>query len=330
MGVIRLVLALSVVYGHAAGYGIVEPHTQTGILYPIDATLAVEMFFVISGFYMGLMLEERYRRTPGWVWRFYATRYLRLMPGYLVVLAVFTFSTNPTVLNQLPGALWPLFEFSSLTLIGIDLTAFYEIGGYGAHTVMPISQAWSLGIEIWFYLLVPALVRLANWHLVLLGAAICAARYWISDAPVFPWQQRLFPLELYFFVLGLLAHRLSRSAPSHPAVAWVLLGVAVCAATFGGFVDLGFWKPLNALMLGAAFACVVPLIFAVSKGWRMDRWIGELSYPLYLVHVQVGHSFPWSKTSLLAFVAASLVAAVALMIAVDVPVDRLRHRFLKP
>jgi hypothetical protein len=47
--------------------------------------------------------------------------------------------------------------FSSLTLFGIDLTAFYTMTGTSTHTVMPVNQAW-LGLEIEFYLLAP------SWH----------------------------------------------------------------------------------------------------------------------------------------------------------------------
>ena len=38
------------------------------------------------------------------------------------------------------------------------------------------------------------------------------------------------------------------------------------------------------LMVGLS----VPFIFALTKNWKVDRWIGELSYPVYIVHVVVG------------------------------------------
>jgi peptidoglycan/LPS O-acetylase OafA/YrhL len=54
MGMIRLLLAFAVVFGHAAAFGIIPPYTAQAGYFPIDATLAVELFFVLSGFCMGL------------------------------------------------------------------------------------------------------------------------------------------------------------------------------------------------------------------------------------------------------------------------------------
>jgi peptidoglycan/LPS O-acetylase OafA/YrhL len=68
------------------------------------------------------------------VWRFYLSRYARLLPPYLVALAV----TAIVWSNQLAGPGVPcdrwqhcLFKFSGVSLIGIDLTAFYNVdAGY--------------------------------------------------------------------------------------------------------------------------------------------------------------------------------------------------------
>ena len=103
MGTIRLLLALAVVFGHASAFGIIPPYTPQFGYFPIDATLAVHLFFVVSGFYMGLVLDEKYRNLDGWVWRFYLNRYFRLMPTYLVVVAVITFTVNEALHYPPPG-----------------------------------------------------------------------------------------------------------------------------------------------------------------------------------------------------------------------------------
>lgn len=97
MGVIRFLLALAVVYGHAAGASIIAPYTPTFGYFPIDPVTAVQMFFVISGFYMSLVLTEKYRALDGWLWKFYLNRYSRLMPSYLIVMAVSTLLVNPQI-----------------------------------------------------------------------------------------------------------------------------------------------------------------------------------------------------------------------------------------
>ena len=73
MGTLRFLLALTVAYGHLA----------TPMGFPGSDT-AVQCFFVISGFYMSLVLNGKY--GPGTYWLFVSNRILRLWPSYLIVL----------------------------------------------------------------------------------------------------------------------------------------------------------------------------------------------------------------------------------------------------
>ena len=76
IGLIRTLLALSVVLTHSCpicGYNVA------------DGMIAVECFFIISGFYMALILNEKYV-GPGSTWMFYSNRFLKLYPVYWLVL----------------------------------------------------------------------------------------------------------------------------------------------------------------------------------------------------------------------------------------------------
>ncbi len=55
MGVLRLFLALSVLLGHTRGHGFL------GLSF-LDRELALQTFFIISGFYMALVLNEKYKK----------------------------------------------------------------------------------------------------------------------------------------------------------------------------------------------------------------------------------------------------------------------------
>src|SRR5450755_3866284 len=80
MGLFRLALAWSVLLGHSGGHGFF------GLAF-LDRQLAVQCFFIISGFYMALVLNEKYT-GPGRYWTFVQQRFLRLYPTYLIILAV--------------------------------------------------------------------------------------------------------------------------------------------------------------------------------------------------------------------------------------------------
>src|SRR4051812_18616989 len=77
MGLFRLLLALSVVMGHAG------PILGMSLF---SAPVAVGTFFVLSGFYMSLVMNEKYSGLEHGVRVFYINRFLRLYPSYLVVL----------------------------------------------------------------------------------------------------------------------------------------------------------------------------------------------------------------------------------------------------
>jgi len=112
VGIIRLLLAAAVVFGHSSP---IFGQTLGG------GVFAVDCFFVISGFYMAMVLQKRYLRLPTRQWRtFMGARLLRLMPVYLaVVLATLAVviklrDGSPSVTSPTyhplpsPSSLWPM------------------------------------------------------------------------------------------------------------------------------------------------------------------------------------------------------------------------------
>src|SRR5262245_35618606 len=85
-----MLLALCVLLTHSAFTGL--PH--------LPGSIAVEAFFVVSVFYMALVLTEKYtpaRLGRSWVMHFYLSRYLRLYPSYILsVLAILSL----TIISQ--------------------------------------------------------------------------------------------------------------------------------------------------------------------------------------------------------------------------------------
>src|SRR5687767_13772537 len=80
MGIIRLLLALAVVVAHS-------PTAVTLHNWVLPGGIAVQAFYIISGFYMALVLNEKYT-FPGSTKLFYQQRYLRLAPMYWVTIFI--------------------------------------------------------------------------------------------------------------------------------------------------------------------------------------------------------------------------------------------------
>jgi peptidoglycan/LPS O-acetylase OafA/YrhL len=339
MGLLRLILAAAVVFAHT------PLHTAlTG------GRLAVEAFFMISGFYVALVLERNYRRPSD----FYVNRYLRLAPIYVAVAAASLASWLLMGIKPFPESAAPFSELSpsavgflvatNATLFFQDMTMFMCDGSHGLHWVsdfracdpplygaLLIPQAWSLGVEIAFYALAPWLLRLRGSWLVAICVASVAVKagLFVAGFRHDPWDYRFFPSELCLFLAGSLAYRW------RGRFAWLgearrprlkVIGVIAFALAFS---RLPFGGGLHWLFLGGLFFSL-PALLRFSSDHAWDRRIGEVSYPLYLSHVLVigwlHHASSglgeWSF-SLLALVTA-FVLSYALYRLVDIPMERLR------
>jgi len=77
MGLIRILLAITVVVGHSGS-------TLFGYTF-VGGSIAVQTFYIISGFYMALILNEKYTGKKSYS-LFITNRFLRLYPVYWIVL----------------------------------------------------------------------------------------------------------------------------------------------------------------------------------------------------------------------------------------------------
>lgn len=363
MGTLRLLLALSVFLAHAQLVFI-------GQLVPPDT--AVHAFYIISGFYMSMVLNGKYARGAKGYRDFLLSRVLRLMPAYLVMLAasvLVVVGIHAVVGESLPPLrAWSALQesgvslaagiallLSHLSLLGLDL---YHVLGWNAsegllfiadfhrdprtlHELLAVPQAWSLTVELYFYLLAPLLVRLpvrylAGWIVASLGLRF--AGWMLFDLRSDPWSYRCFPFELAFFLGGALAYRIGLLTPAGRASAArraLVLSVG-CAL---GFVD--WWAQAHdatpALSLVripfvAGVVALLPALFQLTKNWTADRLIGELSFPIYISHVLVIWTFDaLAPASLSVSLRAAgllfgvLASALLIHFLIDRRVDRWRH-----
>ena len=327
LGLIRLLLTLTVLVDHSA------PLFGRGFL---GGELAVQCFFVLSGFYMTMILHGTYE---GRTWDFYRNRFLRLFPMYWMILLV-------TVLlsmflwwhsdGQRAGLLaawhdrspigfpaWCLVGFSLVFLLLQDWLFFLGAdpsdGSLVAvadcrthpitlHRFLVVGPAWSLGLEMAFYLLVPWIVRFRARTTALLLLAAFALKLWLGHRGMDydPWSYRFFPTVFGYFLCGVLAWKLGQRMRLDALPAWSK------ALPWFGLLGAGiFWRPgpawASALYV-AGLALAAPLVFDLTRNWRWDRRIGDLSFPLYLCHPLVFAMTPklWLP---LRFLAAIAVAA---------------------
>jgi peptidoglycan/LPS O-acetylase OafA/YrhL len=356
MGTLRLLLALWVVVVHGRGVAGVAV-TQ--------AWVAVQVFFIVSGFYMSLILHEKYT-GPGSVRFFYGQRLLRLLPPYAAVLLL-TLAVSGIGWVWSGTALPPLQAWQeygpSLSLssrVYLAAANLLVLGQAAAHflgldpatgalywtpdftlsqplvwSFLAVPQAWSIELELLFYLLAPWLVRRPLPVLFAALAASLAVRlvcYTVFDLRFDPWTYRFFPNELALFLLGALAYRLYRSEWRARAAEglWIWPLFALLLAFTAAFPFLPGRGQLKAWPFFVLATFTIPFLFSETKHWQWDRRLGELSYPLYLVHFLVlwiaEAALPpdWHPFLGLVTVTASLAAAVALHLTVVAPLEKWR------
>ena len=350
MGLVRFLLAVTVVINH------------TGPLFGLvftDAYMAIKVFFIISGFYMSLILSEKYT-GPSRCRLFYSNRLLRLFPTYWVVLAFslaislfFKFALHTALLlgpwqtwigRLTPGTVAALVG-ANISILGQDLLFFTHVTTSGnlafawdaLHQSTPawffllIPQAWTVSLELCFYLLAPWLVRRGNVFLgVLIGASFVArAAVYLGDFPFDPWKQRFFPVEFGFFLLGIFAYRLY-AALKLTAIPrrtlWSVCGLYLAAIVLYQFLPGAMGKEL---FLYAATVLAIPFLFLLTKKLPLDRAIGELSYPIYISHwtiIMLAEYFFGKRLLPVIALAATIGFSLLLNRFVSDPIDRYRQK----
>jgi peptidoglycan/LPS O-acetylase OafA/YrhL len=294
MGIIRFLLAYSVVVGHFTFF-------PTYKLVGTDT--AVEAFFILSGFYIAMIWDTQYNSVKD----FWINRFLRLYPAYFVIAAA-----NLIVNLIEPGQLQNIFTFPPLlsaylvftnaTMILQDWAMFLGLQDGHLHFVsnfnnssppiwryLLIPQAWTLGVEISLYILAP-LIFIKNFKyifIVFIASMLIRIYLIMHGRGDDPWNYRFFPSELALFMLGAVAYRIYSNIKfsSNPELfnlfgKWLSALIIAFIFFFPNIsADYAFKKGLFYLILASA----LPFIFYYSKSNKWDRFIGELSYPMYLV-----------------------------------------------
>jgi peptidoglycan/LPS O-acetylase OafA/YrhL len=348
MGTLRTIFALAVVFAHS---------WPTGSMF-VGSRNAVQLFYIISGFLISYVLVERksYHDLP----TFYLSRYLRLYPIYFFVavlsLVLLMATRRPgflEVYESAPNGAIALLAFANLFLFGQDWVMF---SGVRDHTLVFVSdfknsdvmlfqglvvhQAWTLGVELSFYVIAPFVLPRRKCIYVLLILSLALRVYLISTGLGFkdPWTYRFFPTELAFFLLGALAHQLL--LPLCQRVSQKRLGIAADVTTYTliaislSFTLIPVAELYKTICLFFVFLMFIPMAFIFQNRHRIDNWIGNLSYPIYIGHILVIRvsGFAMSRFGIIDQRVVTIIGALlAIVFAVflnqfiAVPVDKIRQ-----
>jgi peptidoglycan/LPS O-acetylase OafA/YrhL len=280
--------------------------------------LAVDLFFMISGFVIFMTLE----RSKS-VMDFTVSRFSRLYPAYWVCLLL----TTMTII------LAPL-TVQTITVPQIIAGATMVNAYIGFNPVE--SVYWSLGVEVAFYVIMAGVFKAGLMHRIEwlggLWLAISALTFTVFPelGAMLPWRVQTASILPYtpLFFAGILLYRTRTHG-------WTAVRAALLAACL--LVRLAtFQRPTE--LIGTALIFVTFLTAAL--GWpALLRWplllfLGRISYPLYLIHESIGFRVQyWAVMTVgLNAMGGFLVALGAMLIlawAVSVLVERPAQRWIR-
>ncbi|MBQ7179983.1 MAG: acyltransferase [Bacteroidaceae bacterium] len=338
--------------------------------------LAVDFFFVLSGFVIGYAYDDRWDRMT--TWAFFKRRLIRLHPmvifGTLFGALMFYFGSCAEfpLINDTPWYMVLLVMFWCFTMIPLPNTM--DIRGW-AETNPLNGPAWSLQ---WEYI-ANILYALVFRRLSKAALGICVAIFAVLtitlclDIDVFgllqersyasytvvggwcttPDQLRVgLTRLLYPFFSGLLVSRVGKLIKVGGGFWWCSLMIVVLfCMPWMGLGTEGEARWTNGLYEAVCILVCFPLIVAMgagssvtgSKSSAINKFLGEISYPVYITHFPLIYmQMSWVDShkdaplgthifvAVCVFMLAILVAYGAYKL-YDLPVrEWLKHKLFKP
>src|SRR6266853_670821 len=253
--------------------------------------IGVDVFFVLSGFLItGILLDMR--NSPHYFWNFFVRRTLRIWPLYLLVL-ILVFGIVPIVRPDYgPVIFGGSKPWWSYLIFMQNLLVHDRVGGTG-----PLAVTWSLAIEEQFYVVCPILCFFLNrkqlksvlFALILFCPAL---RMWMllnNFSGITIYQNTLCRFDT--LAMGsLLALLVRERLPNLRILATVLFFLSLAGVMLRSHSWV--WRDSFAGMLVSSVLvfCLMPTQW--TSGLRVLtnpvlRYIGKISYGLYLLHVCV-------------------------------------------
>jgi peptidoglycan/LPS O-acetylase OafA/YrhL len=291
---LRGLAALCVACHHLDGYRPYPPESESiiphwGNVLLEHGWIGVQIFFVISGFVIAYSLR-RATITPAYAARFTASRWLRLAPGYLAIIAVVLAMEWAAPFLGIAG---PSREPVTAGLVVTHLVYLHQILGHQSLSL----GFWTLCVEMQFYVGFAVLLGFAQWLATRLPAAASRWRglhLMITFAPLSLVSLFCFNIDprfddwlmyhLWLFFIGMLVWWV---VDGKLAEGWLWAFAACVVIRLAWVYNL---RGVVGLVTGVAILLAYRNArFGKLLDARPIQYLGLISYSLYLVHYSVNH-----------------------------------------
>ena len=301
----------------------------------------VTLFFFLSG-YLIVTLLRREAEREGWISlkMFYARRVLRIFPPCYLVVAV-------ALLLNLMGIVRGGHSPAGILAECFYFTNYYEIAG-GNAIPRGTTVLWSLAVEEHFYLVFPLLyillrrfnpkpiqqVLILSWLcvVILIWRLMLIIHFHATDIRTNMATDTRFDSILFGCILAIYGNPvMDRTRVPERAWKWILLPISIAALSLSLLIKNDIFREtqqytLQGIALFPVFITAVRyprwLAFRVLN-LRAVRFLGVLSYTLYLVHyIVISTVNYWIHSGILVRTILSLIISLLVTIAIYYLVER--------
>ena len=268
--------------------------------------LAVDFFFLLSGFVVAYAYDDRWGKMT--TWDFYKRRLVRLQPmvvmGSLIGAALFYFQVSPIFPNIAGTGVWKMLLIMLIGCTLIPVPISMDIRGW--QEMHPLNgPAWSLFFEYIANILYAVIVR--RFSKLLLSIFVSLAACMMIGYLVLGTQGDLiggwsinkeqlfigFTRLLYPFFAGVLLCRAGKLIHVKNAFWWcsALIVISMSIPRIGD--EQHVW--MNGIFDAFCVIIIFPVIVSIGAGGilhsatsaRLCKFLGDISYPLYITHYPI-------------------------------------------
>lgn len=268
--------------------------------------LAVDFFFLLSGFVVAYAYDDRWGKMT--TWDFYKRRLVRLQPmvvmGSLIGGALFYFQVSPAFPLIAGTGIWKMLLIMLIGCTLIPVPISMDIRGW--QEMHPLNgPAWSLFFEYIANILYAVIVRRFSKLLlsIFVSLAACMMIAYLILGPqgdlIGGWsvnKEQLFvgfTRLLYPFFAGVLLCRIGKLIRVKNAFWWcsALIVISMSIPRIGD--EQHVW--MNGIFDAFCVIIIFPIIVSMGAGGilhsarsaRLCKFLGDISYPLYITHYPI-------------------------------------------
>lgn len=302
---LRGLMCLWVVIGHSLTMAGIELDKDSFLGKIIGHGLAVDVFFIISGFVITLLLLTKEMPYT----KYLRQRALRIFPVYLVFLVFSALILNQTifVLENFPfdiGKTSDRLKYADASLV--DLGPHLVTHLFMLHGIIPtfilndasfaiMGQAWSLTLQCQFFILAPFFVLILRKNAFLLVFAILIIMTSSQLTMTFMGHSSFFFANSYMFFVGMISaifiHAKKRNKLNNNTfyillVIFLLLGFLYqwLSERFLAAIPILIWSTCFFIEVSAK-ASLLKELYKVILTNRLSLFLGRISYSMYCCHM---------------------------------------------